>query len=329
MSEFDRAVVFGKFWPLHAGHLRLIGEAISRADRVLVVVDDGAEDVPTGVRMSWVREEFPSADVVSAPDLCGHDTSDCTPGCSELYAAWLRDLHGEVDLVVAGDSYGEVLASCLGATSVQVDREQGVSGREIRSDLPGRWDLLSGAARAWYCRRVVIVGAESTGTTTLAMDLAEALHTEWVPEYGRRFTVEHGLAHRWVSDDFDVIAHHQADDEDAAARRFGPPILVCDTDVLATAVWHERYMGSRSPTVEAFAAVRRPELYVLTSDDIPFMQDGMRDGEHIRGWMTARFREVLDAASTPWVEVRGSRQDRLEAVVATLAERVSPEWLAV
>ena len=328
MSEFDRAVVFGKFWPLHVGHLRLIGEATSRADRVLVVVDDGAEDVPTAVRMGWIREQFPSAEVVSAPDMCGHDTSECTPRCSERYAAWLIDLHGEVDLVVAGDSYGEVLASCLDATSVRLDREQGVSGREIRADLPGRWDLLSRSARAWYCGRVVIVGAESTGTTTLSMDLAEALHTEWVPEYGRRFTEEHGAAHKWVSDDFDVIARRQASDEDAAARRSGP-ILVCDTDALATAVWHERYMGSRSLTVEALAADRRRDLYVLTSDDIPFIQDGMRDGEHVRGWMTARFREVLEAASTPWVEVRGSRRERLAAVVAALADQVSPQWLTV
>ena len=55
MTEFESAVVFGKFWPLHVGHLQLISEALSRADRVLVVRDDGSEDVPTQVRMGWVR----------------------------------------------------------------------------------------------------------------------------------------------------------------------------------------------------------------------------------------------------------------------------------
>ena len=47
MSRFERAVVFGKFWPLHLGHLELISQAVSQADRVLVVVNDGDEDVPT------------------------------------------------------------------------------------------------------------------------------------------------------------------------------------------------------------------------------------------------------------------------------------------
>ena len=193
-------------------------------------------------------------------------------------------------------------------------------GPNIRADLPGHWHLLSGSARAWYCRRVVIVGAESTGTTTLAADLAERLGTVWVPEYGRQFTEEHGVDHNWRSSDFEEIARHQAADEDAAARVSGP-ILICDTDVLATAVWHERYMGSRSEVVEAMVATRRPDLYVLTADDIPFVQDGMRDGEHMRSWMTERFREVLHASGVPWLEIRGNRQERVEQVIEQIGSR--------
>jgi HTH-type transcriptional regulator, transcriptional repressor of NAD biosynthesis genes len=318
MSRFERAVVFGKFWPLHLGHLELISQAVSQADRVLVVVNDGDEDVPTSVRMNWVKTEFPTVEVVSAPDLCGHDSADCTPPCSERYAHWLSAHHGQVDVVVAGESYGTLLASCLGAASIQLDRNQPeMAGRKIRSDLPGHWDLLSGSARAWYCRRVAIVGAESTGTTTLAADLAARLGTVWVPEYGRQFTEEHGIDHDWQTSDFEEIARHQASDEDAAAR-VSSSILICDTDVLATAVWHERYMGSPSEVVEAMAAGRRPAFYVLTADDIPFVQDGMRDGEHIRSRMTKRFREVLGNSGVRWLEVRGSRRERVDQVVGQL-----------
>ncbi len=320
MRRFRRAVVFGKFWPLHLGHLTLLSEAVSLADHVLVAVDDGSEDVPTTVRMSWVSEAFPSAQVVRAPDLCGHDTVDCTPSCSERYADWLVAHYGHVDVVVSGESYGALLAGCLGAASVRLERDEpAIAGRRIRADIPGQWHLLSAAARAWYCRRVVILGAESTGTTTLSQDLAERLGTIWVPEYGRRFTEEHGVHHSWQSGDFDVIARRQAADEDRAARRSGP-ILVCDTDVLATAVWHERYMGTRSEAVEALAATRRPDLYVLTGDEIPFVQDGLRDGEHLRNWMTGRFREVLSTTGVPWLEVHGDRQARLETVITTVAD---------
>ncbi len=54
---------------------------------------------------------------------------------------------------------------------------------------------------------------------------------------------------------------------------------------------------------------------MLTSDDIPFVQDGLRDGEHLRAWMTQRFRERLQP---PWIEVRGSVAERVEQVLSAV-----------
>jgi hypothetical protein len=115
------------------------------------------------------------------------------------------------------------------------------------------------------------------------------------------------MAHRALRDDRD---HGSRRDEDAAAR-LGAPLLVCDTDALATSVWHERYsadVGRRCGGSPPAAATR---CTVLTGDDIPFVQDGTRDGEHLRGWMTQRFREVLaDRRSRGWRSA-ASRAERL------------------
>jgi HTH-type transcriptional repressor of NAD biosynthesis genes len=89
--------------------------------------------------------------------------------------------------------------------------------------------------------------------------------------------------------------------------------------VLATALWHERYVGEPAPRNLERAAAHQPALYVLTGDEIPFVQDGMRDGEHIRHDMQQRFREVLAAQPVPWVEVRGSVQERVVAVLPLIA----------
>ena len=74
-------------------------------------------------------------------------------------------------------------------------------------------------------------------------------------------------------------------------------------------------MGRSTGPVEAIAASRSYALSVLTSDDIPFVQDGLRDGEHLRGWMTERFRERL---RDPWIEVRGSVAERVDQVLSAL-----------
>lgn len=171
-------------------------------------------------------------------------------------------------------------------------------------------------------RRIVVTGAESTGTTTLARALAEHFDCPLVLEYGREWSATRpgGLAAPWRTEEFIEIATTQNAMEDAAARASANGWIVCDTDALATAIWHERYMGFASPEVLAVAAKqRRPFVRVLTGDEIPFVQDGLRDGEHIRHAMQARFREALDApeaAGAPWLEVHGSVEARLAEALA-------------
>ena len=124
------------------------------------------------------------------------------------------------------------------------------------------WEHLEPCVRAHFARRVSVVGAESTGTTTLARDLAEHYQTVWVPEYGREYCENLQSAgldlwtYQWRSPEFTEIARKQQELEDALARQANR-ILICDTDVLATGIWHERYLGSVSPEVDMIAASHR------------------------------------------------------------------------
>lgn len=327
MKRFSRAAVFGKFWPLHLGHLKLIENAKKLSESVVVFVDDGNEDVPVNIRISWITNEISEVTAVSAPDLCGHESEKCTEKCSKNYAEFLKADYGDFDAIFAGDSYGYTLAHTLNITPVIMDRTaDGFMGRLIRQNISGHWNDISRSAKAYYCKRVVVVGAESTGTTTLSADLAERLGTVWVPEYGRQFTEEKGIDHQWTSKDFIYIANRQISLEDSAVYEAGP-ILICDTDALATYIWHERYMGSKLEEIADMARNRKPSLYILTSDDIPFVQDGYRDGEHIRAWMTNRFRDELSQNNLPWVEVSGTRLQRIESSMAAISEHLGTNWV--
>jgi nicotinamide riboside kinase len=175
-------------------------------------------------------------------------------------------------------------------------------------------------------QRVVVVGAESTGSTTLARDLAARLGVPWVAEFLREHAER--LAARagsiwdvaWTSADFDDVAAGQAAAELAAlagAERDGHDLVVCDNDVLAVAVWHRRYVGSAS--ADLLARATPPDLYVLTTPDaVPFVQDGLRDGEHVRGPMTEWFRTALAAQPAPWIEAVADRRGRVDQVVEAL-----------
>ncbi len=176
------------------------------------------------------------------------------------------------------------------------------------------WPLLPASLRAKFCRRIVVTGAESTGTTTLALMMAEALNSPYVAEYGREYTERRAKVtdKPWRTEELVEIAEEQNALEDAAARRSDNGLIIADTDALTTALWHERYFGSRSPAVDAVAAKQvRPFAYVLTSDDITFEADAIREGGEERHTMTTRFREEIIQSRVPWIEVRGSREERL------------------
>ncbi|WP_454729931.1 AAA family ATPase [Cellulosimicrobium protaetiae] len=354
MTRLAHGLVIGKFYPPHAGHVHLVRTALARCERVTVqVLASTSESIPAALRAAWLRAEVPGARVVHGLDDAPVDYAD--PHAWDEHVKVMRSLldpdDPPVDAVLTSDRYGVELARRFDATWVQVDpdrRHLPVSGSAVRADPAEHWWALPAAVRSWYVRRVVVLGAESTGSTTLATDLAAHLGLDPVLEFGREWSEVRpgGLAAPWHTAEFDLVAREQARREDAAAATSPVPLLVCDTDVLATTLWHERYVGHRSPTVEALAATRRPDLYVLTGDEIPFVQDGLRDGEHVRHAMQDRFREVLAATGprlddpadvvqhlgpaelptpdgghpgVPWFEVRGDRASRLAQALAAVA----------
>ena len=168
--------------------------------------------------------------------------------------------------------------------------------------------------------RVVVIGSESSGTTTLARALAEHYRTVWVPEYGRTYTEGRqpcGLP--WRSDEFTFIAIEQARMEDALAA-LANRVLICDTDPFATSIWHERYMGQPSDAVREIARTRRYDLYIVTDASIPFVQDDIRDSEPLRQWMQRRFVEELARLTTPAIVVTGPHDERFAAAVSRIDE---------
>ncbi|MBE1492186.1 AAA family ATPase [Plantactinospora soyae] len=342
-TRFGHGLVVGKFYPPHAGHHALINAAARRCAAVTVVVAPSRrESIPLEFRLDWLREVHaadPHVRFVGRYD--DHPVDYADPVAWEVHCAVFREAVGgaRVDAVFSSEAYGAELARRFDAVDVPVDPERAavpVSGTAVRSDPVAHWDRLSPPVRAWFVRRVVVVGAESTGTTTMAEALAGHYRTTWVPEYGRELTADklarlHKITPEatvfdvtWERADFVSVVREQQAAEDAAARRSGP-LLFCDTDARATAVWEERYLGSASPPVRA--AARRPDLYLLTDHcGVPFRDDGLRDGEHLREWMTGRFREVLADSAVPVIELTGPHSERLRDAVRACDGLLAAGW---
>lgn len=308
-----RGLVVGKFYPFHSGHAHLIQRACEQSDQVTVLVVDRSTQVFSGEeRAGWIREMFPQVEVRVMRDIEKDDDS-------RVWAAYTLSFLGyRPDAVFTSENYGEPYARYMGCAHVLVDRERNavpISATKIRENPYAQWQYLSAPVRARLTRRIAIVGAESTGTTTLARDLARHYQTTWAPEFGRFYTEGKLVSGtEWQSEEFVFIAGEQNRLEDEYARHSNK-ILICDTNSWATRLWHERYLGRMDATVDEQAARRQYDFVFLTGDEIPFEQDGMRDGEHIRHAMHRRFARLLEEEGIAYRILRGNQEKRLAEAI--------------
>ena len=177
----------------------------------------------------------------------------------------------------------------------------------------------SGAVAA-DVKRVCLLGAESTGKTTLAGALAAHFDTAWNPEYGRPYT-QIGRPHDapWTSSEFTHIARIQCWYEDFLAT-LAHRVLFTDTDAFTTAVFHEVYLGR--PATGFDELVARPyHLFVVCGLDTPWQHDGVREFEAQRRWMHERYLAHVRASGSPWLLVEGPPHVRLDTA-AVAVERL-------
>ncbi|QDV79626.1 AAA family ATPase [Botrimarina mediterranea] len=241
--------IVGKFYPPHHGHKHLINTARAQVDQLIVMVAHHAsQKIPGELRKAWLEEIHPDCEIHLVPDELDDD--------SQQWAEFtVRYLGRSPDVVFTSEDYGHEYARLMGAQHVMVDRNRSdvpISGTAVRSAPLDNLDFLEPCVRAFFVRRVVLIGAESTGKTTLANMLADRWQTTWVPEYGREHWERKvaglpmsGPLPVWTDEEFVHIANEQQARENLAARSANR-VLVCDTNAFATGTWFERYRNHRS-----------------------------------------------------------------------------------
>ena len=225
----------------------------------------------------------------------------------DVRVRWLRSVHPTFTVVSAARFDAGGCQPVPGGEQAEAARRDPVSA----------WSVLHPVVQGALTTRVCVVGAESTGKTTLVRAMSERHGTKGVGEYGRDYTIakkDAGTNDHWTTEDFVRIAEEQQRLEDEAAIGAGP-LFFCDTDAMTTALWHERYQGSSSKVVDRLGRMRTYDLFVLCDTDIPWERDAIRLGADTRSVMHRRFIDVLSIQRRePWILVSGSVEQRMKAV---------------
>lgn len=317
MGDLTVGLTLGKFAPLHGGHQLVIEQALTEMNHVIAVVY-GAEsvtEVPLAVRAGWIRELYPSVEVIEAPD--GPQETGYTPSVMRAQEQFLRNiLNGRrVSAFYSSEPYGKHVSRALGCRNRTVDadrRQVPVSARQIRADIPAFAHALDPVVRADVLPCVVTLGGPSTGKSTLATDLGRALGEPVCPEYGREYWFAHQENHRLSMRDLEIIAVEQDRRERQTARE-ARRCVIADTSPLTTIVYARYYHGRPSGALERIIAGyhHRPRTLLLCDTDIPFDDTSDRSGPGSRDELQRLTLAELSARALPFTIISGDRATRL------------------
>lgn len=171
-------------------------------------------------------------------------------------------------------------------------------------------------------KRVVVIGPESTGKSTLSSLLAKYYNTTWVREYAREFIDR--LDRPYDERDLLDIAKEQLRSEDREARKANR-VLICDTNLIVIKVWSEHKFGACYPKILQMIKRRKYDLYLLTNIDVPWEDDLQREHPNLREFFFDIYKQELEKTGVPWVEISGEdfypRQSKaVDAIDALLKE---------
>ena len=173
--------------------------------------------------------------------------------------------------------------------------------------------------------KVAVLGAESTGKTTLCRDLATHFGCPWVPEYMRTYLQakwdDEQLTCTW--EDLLPIAEGQILLENKLAKQVSQTsndhhYLFCDTSLFELMVYSNWYYGDCPEVLTQAALVHHYDLILLTDVDTPWIADDLRDSPHQRDEISAYFADQLTAYNKPFQSIGGAREVRVQQVVKLL-----------
>lgn len=169
-------------------------------------------------------------------------------------------------------------------------------------------------------KKIVVMGPESTGKSTLCAALAAHYSTLWAKEYAREYLETHGTDYSY--EQLAEIAQGQLRNEDEAMQKLSgteKPLIV-DTDMYVMKVWSEFVYNKCENHILQQIAARKYDLYLLCSPDLPWVKDQLREYPDLetRKKLFCYYKDALVWQHVPWVEITGINEERTAKAIAAI-----------
>ena len=167
-------------------------------------------------------------------------------------------------------------------------------------------------------KKIVIIGPESTGKSTLCKELAEHYDTVWCPEYAREYLLQNGSAYTY--EDLAKIAIGQLTLEDYLQHDAKGAYYFIDTNMYVLKVWYEVAFQHCPTWILKQLAKSHCDLYLLCNTDLPWTKDELREYPDlkIRQRLFKMYKDIMLNSGVPWVEISGTERQRLHKAIENI-----------
>ena len=179
-------------------------------------------------------------------------------------------------------------------------------------------------------KKIVVIGPESTGKSTLCTLLAQHYKTQCCPEFAREYLLQHGTNYSF--EDLLTIAKGQLELEQSMVNSQQPTennnkqssvdrkLLFIDTDMYVMKVWCEYVFGKCHQFILDEIVQRKYDLYLLCNIDLPWVKDELREypNEQPRKELYKIYKDILINQNTPWVDISGNYDERLQKAIEAI-----------
>lgn len=342
ITKHKIGVIFDQIYPLSSDSMNLIEEKINLCEKTYLLIPCLPNENEKHVKIlkNWLSQlgYFEKKNIkiefVSIKDLSLEKT--------------LKKLKIEkgINLICASDSHKGIIDNFLKKKKNNIETiyyhidsiDFSIDPQIIKYNI-NNLNSLHPISKSYFVPRIVLIGPESTGKTTLAKNLGDFYKTIWVREMGREICEKKledfrqknkqniksnlnsdnlEIDYEWKDSDFKEIVTSQNSLELESAKNANK-VLICDTDSFATLVWYERYMKKQLNEIEIIhkdhATYNNLSIYFLINHEKKaFIQDGTRDGLHVREWMFKRFEERLKEWKKIFFVIEGDYEETEEKI---------------
>ena len=323
-----KAFVFGKFLPFHKGHEAMINFALTKCDflTVLVCCSD-KENIQDTYRKAWIEKAFEKEKNIEIRTFNYLEselpnTSTSSESVSKVWADVFKKQLPDYSLLFTSEEYGNFVAAYMNIQHIAFDIPKKlfpVSATAVRNDVFNNWQYVPDSVKPDLLLKVVILGTESTGKTTLTENLAKYFNCSFVSEAGRDIIAN---SNSFTFNDLYLVASEHATRIDKSILA-DSPLVIIDTDIHTTKSYSLFTFEKELEISTDIYNSNRANIYLYLNNDVEYLQDGTRLSEADRNLLDLSHRQVLTNHNIEIIEVKGDWDERFEKAVEQINKLIA------